>query len=93
MERNRYDLAVERIYHFVWTYFADELIEASKPLLESTDTAIADSRKRLLAEYLVTSVKLLHPYMPFVTEVIWQELPKEMKDADMLIVAPWPTST
>ncbi len=90
MEKNRHDLASERIYHFVWTYFADELIEASKPLLESTDTAVADSRKRLLAEYLVTSLKLLHPFMPFVTEVIWQELPKEMKDADILMVARWP---
>ncbi len=91
MEKNRYDLASERVYHFVWTYFADEFIEASKPLLESSDKTVADSRKRLLTEYLVTSLKLLHPFMPFVTEVIWQELPKEIKDADMLIVAPWPT--
>ena len=90
MEKNRYDLASERVYHFVWTYFADELIEASKLLLESTDKTVADSRKRLLTEYLVTSLKLLHPFMPFVTEVIWQELPKEMKDADMLLAAPWP---
>ncbi len=91
MEKNRYDLASERAYHFVWTYFADEFIEASKPLLESTDKTIADSRKRLLAEYLVTSLKLLHPFMPFVTEVIWQELPNKMKDADILMVASWPT--
>ena len=90
MEKNRYDLASERVYHFVWTYFADELIEASKLLLESTDKTVADSRKRLLTEYLVTSLILLHPFMPFVTEVIWQELPKEMKDADMLLAAPWP---
>jgi valyl-tRNA synthetase len=92
MEKNRYDLASEKIYHFIWTYFADELIEASKPLLESTDTSIADSRKRLLAGYLTASLKLLHPFMPFVTETIWQELPKEMKDADILMVAKWPTT-
>ena len=91
MENDRFDLAAEKIYHFVWTYFADELIEASKPLLESTDEAIANSRKRLLTQYLTTLLKLLHPFMPFVTETIWQELPKEMKDANILMVAPWPT--
>jgi valyl-tRNA synthetase len=90
MENDRYDLASERIYHFVWTYFADELIEASKLLLGSEDATVSSSRKRLLVEYLVTSLKLLHPYMPFITETIWQELPKEMRDSEILMVAKWP---
>ncbi len=92
MNTDRFDLASEKIYHFVWDYFASELIEASKPLLASNDTAVRASRQALLAEYLVTSVKLLHPFMPFVTEAIWQELPKTMKDQDILMVAPWPTN-
>jgi len=33
---------------------------------------------------------MLHPFMPFVTEAVWQELPEHMKDADMLMVAKWP---
>ena len=90
MENNRYDLASERVYHFVWHFFADDLIEASKSLLISPDHATRLSRRRLLAEYLTTSLKLLHPFMPYVTEVIWQELPKQMKDSELLMVATWP---
>ncbi len=90
MENDRFDLASEKIYHFVWSYFADELIEASKPLLASSDAPVVTSRQRLLAEYLTASLKLLHPFMPFITETIWQELPKEMKDNEILMVAKWP---
>jgi valyl-tRNA synthetase len=91
MNDNRLDLASEKIYLFVWHYFADQLIEESKSLLASEDSAIRNSRKLLLERYLIDSLKILHPFMPFVTETIWQELPKNMKDADMLIVAKWPT--
>ncbi len=87
---DRFDIASEKLYHFVWDYFASELIEESKPLLQSEDLAIKTSRQRLLQEYLVASLKLLHPFMPFVTETIWQELPTNMKDCDILMVAKWP---
>lgn len=90
MDDDRFDIASEKLYHFVWDYFASELIEESKPLLQSDDASVKASRQRLLREYLVTSLKLLHPYMPFVTETIWQELPKEMKDQDILMVCSWP---
>lgn len=90
MEKDRYDLASEKIYHFVWNYFASELLEESKPLLSSEEESIKSSRQALLAKYLVTSLKMLHPFMPFVTEVIWQELPKELKDQEILMVAKWP---
>jgi len=90
MEKDRFDLAAEKMYHFVWDYFASELIEESKPLLASEDVNTRASRQVLLAEYLVTSLKLLHPFMPFVTEVIWQELPNELKDQKILMVAKWP---
>ncbi len=92
MNKDRYDMAAEKLYHFVWDYFASELLEESKPLLQSEDAAVKASRQKLLAEYLVTSLKLLHPFMPFVTETIWQELPKELKDQDILMVAKWPQS-
>lgn len=90
MEKDRYDLASEKLYHFVWDYFASELIEESKPLLTSDNLTTKASRQVLLAEYLVTSLKVLHPFMPFVTETIWQQLPKELKDSDLLMVSKWP---
>ena len=90
MNKDRFDLAAEKLYAFVWDYFASTLIEESKELLASPDAAIRASRQRLLAEYLVTSLKMLHPFMPFVTETIWQELPSELKDKDILMVAKWP---
>ena len=89
MEKDRFDLAAEKIYHFVWDHFASLVLEESKPLLAGTPAERA-SRQRMLHHYLVTSLKLLHPFMPFVTETIWQELPKTMKDTDLLMVAKWP---
>jgi valyl-tRNA synthetase len=91
MEKDRFDLAAEKIYHFVWDHFASQVIEESKPLLSGT-VAERASRQRMLHHYLVTSLKLMHPFMPFVTEVIWQELPAQLKDADILMVAKWPKS-
>jgi valyl-tRNA synthetase len=89
MENDRFDLASEKIYHFVWDHFASEVIEESKALL-AEDGLVRASRQRLLLHYLLTSVKILHPFMPFVTEVIWQQLPKELKDQDILMVSSWP---
>ena len=89
MEKFRYDIASEKIYHFVWDHFASQVIEESKPLLAGSAEE-RKSRQRLLRHYLVTSLKMLHPFMPFVTETIWQELPADMKDWDILMVSEWP---
>lgn len=91
MEKDRFDLAAEKIYHFVWDHFASQVIEDSKPLL-ATEGTVRASRQRLLCHYLVTSLKVLHPFMPFVTETIWQELPAHLKDQDILMVAKWPNN-
>jgi valyl-tRNA synthetase len=91
MEKDRYDLASEKIYHFVWDIFAAKTLEDSKIYINSDGDANArQARQRLLINHLVTSLKILHPYMPFVTETIWQELPKEMKDQEILMVESWP---
>jgi len=92
MDKDRFDMAAETVYHFVWHYFADQLIEESKADLNSEKQEVRKARQALLIEYLISSLKLLHPFMPFVTETIWQELPKEMKDEDILMVAKWPTN-
>lgn len=88
LEQFRLYLAAEKLYHFVWHRFADEIIEESKALLAGDDRERAQSRARMLYEMLVHELILLHPFMPFVTEEIWSSLPK--KDAALLLVAPWP---
>ncbi len=84
----RIDLAFETLYQFVWHRFADEILEASKPVLKGSDSGAKASRERALSEILVICLKLLHPFMPFVTEEIWSSLPQ--KEAEFLMVAPWP---
>ena len=92
LEGFRFHLASEKIYHYIWHTFADKLIEESKPIFTNGTQADKDSRSSLLIEIFSDSLKLLHPFMPFVTEAIWQSLPWK-KDADILMVAPWPRYT
>lgn len=83
-------LAAEDIYHYIWHEFADVVLEESKDILAGTDAAAKTARQAVLVTVFTSSLKLLHPFMPFVTEAIWQELPKHMKDQDMLMVSAWP---
>ena len=77
MENYRFYIAAEKIYAYVWHRFADEIIEESKkdPL-----------RGKTLYYILENSLKLLHPFMPFITEEIWSELGKD----NLLMIEPWP---
>lgn len=84
----RLDLAADTTYHFVWDRFAAQILEDSKEVLKGEDAAAKASKQRMLYEILITSLKLLHPFMPFVTEAIWQHLPE--KETDALMVAKWP---
>ena len=84
----RLDLAADAAYHYVWDRFAAEILEQSKEVLKGTDAEAKASKQKMLVEILVLSLKLLHPFMPFVTEAIWQKLPA--KDSDLLMVAKWP---
>ncbi|OGG44309.1 valine--tRNA ligase [Candidatus Kaiserbacteria bacterium RIFCSPHIGHO2_01_FULL_48_10] len=88
LEEYRLDLAADRVYHYVWHTFADEVIEKSKTALKGND-AIAQARTAAkLYLLLTTSLKLLHPFMPFVTEEIWSHLPN--KETDLLMITHWP---
>lgn len=91
IERWRYDLASARIYHYVWHELADKILEESKELLNGDDAAAKQARQAVLVECLTTSLKLLHPFMPYVTEAIWQQLPETMKTRSLLMVESWPT--
>lgn len=88
MEAFRFHLASEKLYHFVWDRFAAEIVEESKEAIKAGGAA-ADSRARMLYESLIIILKTLHPFMPFVTEAIWQKLPGDT-GAEMLMVAEWP---
>ena len=82
-ENHKYSLAGEKLYAFIWHTLADKYIEESKDRLQNGDEAVL----AVLMHSLKICLKLLHPFMPFVTEAIWQELP-EKKEA--LIVSSWP---
>lgn len=79
MDNFRFYLAGEKLYHYVWHRYADEIIEESKGKPEYGET---------LHYILKNSIKLLHPFMPFVTEEIWSMLNKENK---LLMIEKWPT--
>ena len=88
IENHRVYLAAEKIYHYVWRTLADKIIEESKSVFSGTNVPAKQSRAALLLLLLTQSLKLLHPFMPFVTEEIWRSLPT--KDAPFLMVARWP---
>lgn len=88
IEQFRLDLAGDAAYHYVWHTLADKIIEESKPLLHGSDEALKRSRARTLYTLLTLSLKMLHPFMPFVTEEVWQHLPE--KETELLMIAAWP---
>lgn len=90
MENYRVYLAAEKLYRYLWDTFAAIIIEESKGIFKDGDAATQESRRHFLMHVLTESLKLLHPFMPFVTEAIWKELPK--KENRLLMVAPWPTA-
>jgi valyl-tRNA synthetase len=90
LDEYRPHLAAEKVYHYVWHRLADEILEASKPLLSEEDGFARASRQTLLRGLLSGSLKLLHPFMPFVTEEIWQSIPDATEKGEFLMVAPWP---
>ena len=84
IERYRFDLAADGVYHFVWHRFADEYIEYSKKRIVEGDKAVLT----VLRYVYLNCLKLLHPFMPFITEELWQALPRKYDDP--LIVSRWP---
>jgi valyl-tRNA synthetase len=77
--------AAEKLYHYFWHNFADKIIEESKTRLQTEERANA---QYLLLTILETILKLLHPFMPFITEEIYQKLPG--KEKSLLMIEEWP---
>ena len=85
----KYDigLAADDIYDFIWSDFCDWYIEIVKPVLYSDDVEEKTNTVKVLLYVLENILKLLHPFMPYITEEIWQALPNR---EDALIVSKWP---
>ena len=85
--------ATRQLYSFIWTEFCDWYLEISKPRLQGEDRKQVQA---ILFQCLDTSLRLLHPFMPFVSEELWSGGLKQIHptlDGEHLIVAPWPTAT
>lgn len=88
IEEFRVYMASEKLYHYAWHELADRILEDSKLIFASGDSAAKASRQALLLTLFDRTLRLLHPFMPFVTEEIWQSMPT--KDAKFLMIARWP---
>ena len=80
-------VAAGKIYDFIWDSFCDWYIELTKPRLNVEDAALKLSAEKVLLYVLTEILKLLHPFMPFITEEIWQALPHE---GEALMTADYP---
>ena len=87
LEEYRFYLAGEKLYHYGWNRLADQILEESKVVFASEDEVAKNSRRAILRMLLTELLKLLHPFMPFVTEEIWQSMPEHTTP---LIVTRWP---
>lgn len=93
MDTFKFYIAAEKIYHYTWHELADKIIEESKPIISGADQVAAISRVQFLLHALMTILKLLHPFMPFVTEEIWADAgfaAKKEGNQGLLMVEKWP---
>ncbi len=88
MEKYELGVAIQKIYDFIWDIYCDWYIEMTKARLFSDDAQRKHTATSVLVNVLDQILRLLHPFMPFITEEIWQSIPHE---GEALIVAQWPT--
>ena len=86
LEKFELGIAVSKLYDFIWDIFCDWYIELAKIRLQQGGDAAAQA-KDVLIYVLSETLKLLHPFMPFITEEIWQTLPHT---GDTIMLSPWP---
>ena len=83
-------LAVSKLYDFIWDIFCDWYIELCKARLNGGDKTAADTARAVLVYVFTGILKLLHPFMPFITEEIWQSLPHS---GESIMISKWPEYT
>ena len=85
-EQFEFGPAIDGLYEFAWHEFADDYLELIKPRLQAAN-ASAGTAQAVAVDVLETTLRLLHPIMPFVTEELWQRLPHE---GETIVYASWP---
>lgn len=87
LEKFELGMAVQKLYDFIWDVFCDWYIEIAKIRLNGEDEAAKATVKAVLVYVMSNTLKLLHPFMPFITEEIWQTLPHE---GESIMISAWP---
>ncbi len=89
MEAFELGVASAKVYDFIWSDFCDWYIELTKARLQGEDQGAKEDAQHVLVYVLTETLKLLHPFMPFITEEIWQALPHQ---GDYLMLQSWPVA-
>jgi valyl-tRNA synthetase len=95
METYRFDLAAKEIYEFVWDEFCDWYLELTKPILNSDAATQAQKlgTQQTLARILESVLRLAHPFLPFLTEELWQKVPATVRlSGDTIMLQPFPVA-
>ena len=87
MDKYELGVAAQKVYDFIWDDYCDWYIELTKSRLQGEDQQAKENAQKVLCYVLTDILKLLHPFMPFITEEIWQALPHE---GDFLMLQKWP---
>ena len=91
MDKYELGVAAQKIYDFIWDNYCDWYIEFTKARLQGEDPAAKEQAQQVLCYVLTQMLKLLHPFMPFITEEIWQALPRQAGcEVDFLMLDQWP---
>ncbi len=89
LDAYRFDRAANALYQFVWHEYCDWYLELIKPVLQTPDHPDGPLTRQTLVDSLETMMRLLHPFMPFITEEIWQTIPHQ---GDSIVIASYPTA-
>ena len=87
LERYELGMAVQKLYDFIWDVYCDWYIEICKARLNGDDQKAADTARSVLVYVFTNTLALLHPFMPFITEEIWQSMPHS---GEALMISDWP---
>ena len=93
MDKYELGVAAQKVYDFIWDDYCDWYIELTKSRLQGEDQTAKENAQKVLCYVLTETLKLLHPFMPFITEEIWQALPRQPgsgHDGDFLMLQKWP---
>ena len=91
MDHYELGVAAQKLYDFIWDTYCDWYIEMTKARLQGDNPAAKEQAQRVLCYVLTDILKLLHPFMPFITEEIWQALPHEAgNEVKFLMLQSWP---